>query len=77
MVIFGKKFKEVFIFWTIFSSMLFIFFSGAFIMLEKTKRSSLDLPIMVFIKNTLQMVVIFSLLKIHGFSGSPLALEEL
>jgi hypothetical protein len=46
-------------------------------MLEKTKRSSLDLPIMVFYKNTLQMVVIFSLLKIHGFSGSPIALEEL
>ena len=47
------------------------------LLLEKTKRSSLDLPIMVFYKNTLQMVVIFSLLKIHGFSGSPIALEEL
>ena len=76
MVIFGKKFKEPFIFWTIFQACC-SFLSGAFIMLEKTKRSSLDLPIMVFYKNTLQMVVIFSLLKIHGFSGSPIALEEL
>ena len=76
MVIFGKNLKN-FLFFGQFFQACCSFLSGAFIMLEKTKRSSLDLPIMVFYKNTLQMVVIFSLLKIHGFSGSPLALEEL
>jgi len=44
-----KIFNQPFIFWTIFQACC-SFLSGAFIILEKTKRSSLDLPIMVFIK---------------------------
>ena len=76
MVIFGKQLKT-FLFFGQFFQACCSFLSGAFIMLEKTKRSSLDLPNMVFIKIHSYMVALFSLLKIHGFSGSPLALEEL
>ena len=75
MVIFGKHLKTLIFFGQFFQACC-SFLSGAFIMLEKTKRSSLDLPNMV-LKKTFLEVAIFSLLKIHGFSGSPLALEEL